>query len=69
MAELLCALSTASKHGLEFSSARIFALVGPHLPLAGEFAIGNFIGDVLAGRDIRIMGDGAATRSIFTPPI
>lgn len=62
MGELLCAIYRA-QFGLESCSARIFALAGPYLPLTGAFAMGNFLDDVLHGRDIRIQGDGTAVRS------
>jgi nucleoside-diphosphate-sugar epimerase len=53
----------ASQSGFASCIARIFALVGPGLPLNGPFAAGNFVRDVLAGQAINVQGDGRPLRS------
>lgn len=52
-----------SEHGIEFVTARCFSFCGPHLPLNGHYAIGNFIRDALYNQKIIIRGDGTPVRS------
>jgi nucleoside-diphosphate-sugar epimerase len=61
VSEWLCA--QASANGLDVKIARVFALVGPHLPLDKQFAIGNFLQAAIAGQQIIIQGDGTPFRS------
>lgn len=61
-AEMLCAIY-GRQFGLDVVGARIFALLGPLLSLDIHFAAGNFIRDAMAGRTIRVEGDGQAVRS------
>jgi nucleoside-diphosphate-sugar epimerase len=61
VSEWLCC--QAATKNFEVKIARVFALVGPHLPLDKHFAIGNFLQDAMAGKQIVIQGDGTPHRS------
>lgn len=63
MAEHLCALYSTLQDGPRCVMARCFAIVSSHIPLDGPYALGNFMRDALAGRSIRISGDGQTIRS------
>lgn len=61
-AEMLCSIF-ARQFGVRTTIARIFALLGPYLPLDIHFAAGNFIRDAMCGRPVIVQGNGLPERS------
>ncbi len=60
--EMLCTVYRHQRN-LDIVIARCFSFIGPGLPLGANYAIGNFIGDALAGRNILVRGRGLEERS------
>jgi dTDP-glucose 4,6-dehydratase len=62
ISEFLCA-AWSEVYGFDAVIGRLFAFVGPMLPLDAGYAVGNFIRDAMAGGPVRIVGDGTPYRS------
>jgi nucleoside-diphosphate-sugar epimerase len=57
------AIQKLGQSGLDVSIARCFAFVGKYLPKDQHFAIGNFIADGIAGRNIEVKATNKVFRS------
>ena len=55
--------ASARGDGLGVTIARVFTLFGPRLPIGGQFAVGQFLGDAMEHRDVHVRGDGTPLRS------
>lgn len=53
----------AEEYQLPVRLARLFAFIGPGLPLDSHYAAGHFIRDALAGRPIKVIGNGQPLRT------
>lgn len=64
VSETLFMLSKSSGE-IDVSIARCFSFAGPGLPFNLHYALGNFINNVIEGRNIKINGDGKPVRSFM----
>lgn len=62
ISEYMCCMY-GQVYGFNATIARLFAFVGPLLPLDANFAVGNFIRDAMSSGPVRISGDGTPFRS------
>lgn len=62
LAENYVAIAT-SENMIDGVIARLFAFVGPGIPLDAHYAVGNFLNDILHMRPIEVLGDGRPLRS------
>jgi dTDP-glucose 4,6-dehydratase len=62
VSEYLCS-AHGQAYGFSATIGRLFAFIGPHLPLDEGYAAGNFLRDAMAGGPLRIAGDGTSLRS------
>ncbi|HEY2470548.1 MAG TPA: NAD-dependent epimerase/dehydratase family protein [Terracidiphilus sp.] len=62
ISEFLCAV-WSRVYGFDAVIGRLFTFAGPLLPLDANYAVGNFVRDVLSGGPVRIRGDGTPYRS------
>lgn len=59
-----CLVEAATSGGaIKGINARLFAFMGPRLPLSEHYAIGNFLYSGVFENEIRILGDGQTVRS------
>jgi nucleoside-diphosphate-sugar epimerase len=52
---------------LRGSNPRLFSFTGPGLEIPGKFAISNFVGDAVAGREVIVRGSPDSLRSYMSP--
>ncbi len=60
--EFQCAVA-AKAAAVQAKIARLFAFVGPYLPIDRHLAVGNFLADAYHKRPIDVAGDGTTIRS------
>lgn len=61
--ELLCSNHLSNNPDFKYVSARCFAFSGPFLAQDKNYAIGNFVRDLVDKKDIVVLGNGTAKRS------